>query len=79
MEPELCAKASGFAQAKDDAAAKENEMTDQELQQSFDYCKQANDPEQWDLLAIAYYMCGYDMNALHCFKQADACRVLVQS
>lgn len=52
-------------------------MTNEQLQQSFDYCKQVNDPEQWDLLAMAYYQRGYDLNALYCFKQADTCRQVV--
>lgn len=52
-------------------------MTDQQLKQSFDYCKKANDPGQWDLLAMAYYQRGYELNALYCFKQADACREAV--
>lgn len=49
-------------------------MTNEEFKQSFDYCKKVNDPEQWDLLAMAYYQRGYDLNALYCFNQADACR-----
>jgi len=52
-------------------------MTDQQLKESFDYCKWVNEPEQWELLALAYYQRGYVLNALHCFKRADACRVCV--
>ena len=52
-------------------------MTNEQLQQSFDYCKQANDPEQWELLAMAYYQNGYELNALYCFNQADWCREAV--
>ena len=52
-------------------------MTNQELKQFFDYCKRANDPEQWALLAMAYYVRGYLLNALYCFQQADACRLPV--
>lgn len=52
-------------------------MTNQQLQQSFDYCKRVNHPEQWELLAMAYYARGYDLNALYCFRQADACREVI--
>ena len=37
-------------------------------------CEKWNDPEQWEFLAMAFYMRGYDLNALHCFKRADAVR-----
>jgi hypothetical protein len=54
-------------------------MTNQELQQRFDYCKWLGNPEEWQLLAMAYYQRGYFLNALHCFKQAEDCVVSVQS
>jgi len=49
-------------------------MSTEELKQTFEYCERANDPEQWELLAMAYYQRGFLLNALHCFKQADAIR-----
>lgn len=52
-------------------------MSNEELKQQFQLCEQWNDPEQWDFLAIAYYARGYYLNALHCFRLADTCRVLV--
>jgi cytochrome c-type biogenesis protein CcmH/NrfG len=54
-------------------------MNDQELQDQFGLCQKWQDAEQWDLLALAYYARGYLLNALHCFKQADACRVVVET
>jgi len=50
-------------------------MSNDELKLQFDKCQVWQDAEQWDLLALAYYQRGYQFNALHCFKQADACRV----
>lgn len=52
-------------------------MSNEELQDHFALCKKWQDAEQWDLLGIAYYGRGYLLNALHCFKQADACRSVV--
>ena len=52
-------------------------MSDHELMEQFKRCEAWNDPEQWDLLAVAYYQRGYLLNALHCFQKADACRALV--
>lgn len=40
----------------------------------FQRCVEWNDPEQWEVLAILYYQSGYNLNALHCFERADACR-----
>jgi hypothetical protein len=51
-------------------------MTDNELKEQFQQCQAWNDPEQWDALAMLYYQRGYFLNALHCFKRADACRVV---
>jgi len=48
-----------------------------DLQAQFKHCEEWNDPEQWELLAKAYYARGYDLNALHCFKRADACRQIL--
>lgn len=52
-------------------------MSNQELQDQFRRCEQWNDPEQWELLALEYHRQGYDLNAAHCFQQADKCRELV--
>lgn len=49
-------------------------MNNDELKQQFERCQRWQDPEQWDLLALAYYQRGYLLNALHCFRQADALR-----
>jgi len=51
-------------------------MTDQELKDQFEWCKVWQDSQQWDWLAMAYYARGYLLNALFCFRQADACRVV---
>lgn len=45
-----------------------------DLQEQFRLCEQWNDSQQWDWLALAYYSRGYVLNALHCFKRADAIR-----
>jgi hypothetical protein len=50
-------------------------MTNEELQEQFSLCEKWNDPEQWELLAVAYFQRGYDLNALVCFNRADACRM----
>jgi hypothetical protein len=52
-------------------------MSNDELQAQFARCEQWQDPEQWDLLALAYYQRGYDLNAMHCFRLADALRACV--
>ena len=52
-------------------------MSDEELQDQFGLCQKWQDAEQWDLLGIAYYGRGYLLNALHCFRQADAVRAAV--
>lgn len=52
-------------------------MSDLELQAQFQKCQHWKDAEQWDLLAMAYYQRGYLLNALHCFREADAIRVVV--
>lgn len=51
-------------------------MSNQELQEQYQRCKQWQDPEQWECLALAYYARGYALNALHCFRQADSCRTV---
>ena len=43
--------------------------------EQFKRCEQWNDPDQWDALAMMYYIRGYLLNAYHCFKRADAVRV----
>ena len=52
-------------------------MTDRELIEQFKQCERWNDPEQWELLALAYYQRRYFLNAMCCFENADACRELV--
>lgn len=52
-------------------------MTNQQLQQSFEWCKLHTDPDAWDALAIAYLGKGYLLNALYCHEQAEALRELV--
>ena len=37
-------------------------------------CEKWNDPDQWDFLGVAFYVRGFYLNALHCFKRADAIR-----
>jgi hypothetical protein len=49
-------------------------MTNQELQEQFKRCEEWKDADQWDFLAMAYYSRGYWMNALFCFRKADARR-----
>lgn len=51
-------------------------MSNEELKAQFARCVEWQDSEQWDLLAIAYYERGYLLNALHCLRQADACRAV---
>ena len=48
-----------------------------DLQGQFRLCEQWNDPDQWDHLGVLYFQRGYDLNARHCFKRADALRVPV--
>ena len=50
-------------------------MTDGELQEQFQRCEVWQDADQWDLLAMAYYNRGYELNADVCFQRADACRL----
>ena len=50
-------------------------MSNQELQEQFQRCEVWQDAEQWDLLAMAYYNRGYELNAGLCFQRADACRL----
>jgi cytochrome c-type biogenesis protein CcmH/NrfG len=54
-------------------------MSDQELQDQFALCQQWQDAEQWDLLAMAYYVRGYLLNSVYCFNKADAVRVAVET
>jgi hypothetical protein len=49
-------------------------MTNTELKEQFERCEKWQDPEQWDLLGLAYYARGYELNALCCFRRAEACR-----
>lgn len=52
-------------------------MSDQELIEQFHRCQAWQDPEQWELLALAYYQRGCLLNALRCFQFADSCRLPV--
>lgn len=52
-------------------------MTDQQLQQSFAWCKLHIDTDAWEALAIAYMARGYLLNALYCHEQAETLRELV--
>ena len=52
-------------------------MNNEDLQAQFKRCEAWNDPEQWDLLGMAYYQRGYWLNALCCFKRADTCLIRV--
>ncbi len=52
-------------------------MTNDELIEQFKRCEVWQAPEQWELLALAYYQRGYILNAMCCFERADACRVSV--
>jgi hypothetical protein len=49
-------------------------MIRDELIAQFKRCEQWQDADQWDALAMMYYQRGYLLNALHCFKRADALR-----
>ena len=49
-------------------------MTNEELKEQFERCKEWQDPKQWDLLGMAYDARGFAMNALYCFRQAEALR-----
>lgn len=44
------------------------------LKRQGELCEVWNDPEQWEALAMLYYQRGLFLNALHCFRRADACR-----
>ncbi len=46
-------------------------MTNQELREQFQRCQEWNDPKQWEELAIQYYLRGFYINALYCFRMAD--------
>lgn len=48
-------------------------MSNEELKAQFDLCKIWQDAEQWFALACAYLARGYDMNAVYCFRQSEAC------
>jgi hypothetical protein len=50
-------------------------MTNEELKTQFKRCQKWQDPEQWDLLGMAYYNRGFVLNAGYCFDQADARRL----
>ncbi len=51
-------------------------MTNDELRTQFARCQEWQDAEQWELLALAYLQRGYELNALHCCRQAQACRAV---
>jgi hypothetical protein len=52
-------------------------MSDEQLKQQFERCKEWQDADQWFLLACAYLERGYSMNAVYCFRQSEACRIPV--
>lgn len=54
-------------------------MTNDELEAQYERCQQWQDSDQWDFLALAYYVQGYLLNALHCFRCADALRVAAET
>jgi hypothetical protein len=45
-----------------------------DLQAQFEACLRWNDPLQWEALAVLYFERGYFLNALECFRRADAIR-----
>jgi hypothetical protein len=49
-------------------------MSNQELREQFKLCQQWNDPTQWELLAVAFFVTGFPLNAAECFRRADALR-----
>jgi hypothetical protein len=46
-------------------------LSDQELAQSFEYCKTHHDAGAWDALGWAFLARGYVLNAGYCFRQCD--------
>ena len=52
-------------------------MSNQQLQDQFKQCQEANDPEKWDALGMEYFKRGYVLNAGFCFKRADAIRLTI--
>ena len=53
------------------------DLPSMDLVEQFQRCEQWNDPQQWEFLAMAYYMRGFMLNAYHCFQRADALRMPV--
>ena len=53
------------------------QLTQDDLQAQFQLCQKWQNADQWDHLAMAYYQFGFLLNALRCFRLADACRVPV--
>ena len=49
-------------------------MSNEELQKQQARCEIWNDPSQWEMLAVAFYQRGYNLNALYCFRRADEIR-----
>jgi hypothetical protein len=49
-------------------------MSNQELREQFARCQKWEDPEQWELLALAFAVAGFPLNAGECFRRADALR-----
>jgi hypothetical protein len=54
------------------------QVTNEFLQEQFKLCEAWNDPRQWDALAMLYCQRGYELNALCCFRRADARRMVLQ-
>ena len=48
-------------------------MTDDELRAQWRKCEAWKDADQWDLLAVEYARCGYNLNAKRAFERADEC------
>jgi hypothetical protein len=53
-------------------------MTNAELIEQFQRCKEWQDAGQWFLLACAYLERGYVMNAVYCFRQSETCRMMTE-
>jgi hypothetical protein len=49
-------------------------MSNEELRNQFEVCKQANDPAAWDHLALEFFKAGFTLNAAECFRRADDLR-----
>ena len=50
-------------------------MTDDELRAQWRKCEEWKDADQWELLAVEYARCGYNLNAKRAYERADECRM----